>query len=306
MQHRWNLRGSGRGLTGLMTECHTSEAAGPDTRTTAIPALPGGVASAYTVLFWAFDCVSVGSVWRKVLSMHQSMFSNKSRTVQRRPLFNPDSRVPSIVNTRIRWNLIFVIRQSPFSKLYTLFFALIHSSWVNLVRGIVAWISSECINSFTRIPIYGWPPKRLKLYVLGFSNNFRYSLGSREHSHSEWIRTIEEAIYEVRQVVDDAQVHLLLAKFISVMDLGRLIEKNSSRYPKSRRTLWHHGWSLYLMTSGSMVSRTFQSIQGCPIYSGGGTVDFQEFVGGLSAFSSRGEREEKLRCMSKYTCEIMK
>lgn len=32
--------------------------------------------------------------------------------------------------------------------------------------------------------------------------------------------------------------------------------------------------------------------------SGGGTVDFQEFVGGLSAFSSRGGREEKLRCGS--------
>lgn len=30
--------------------------------------------------------------------------------------------------------------------------------------------------------------------------------------------------------------------------------------------------------------------------SGGGTVDFQEFVAGLSAFSSRGEREEKLKC----------
>lgn len=29
--------------------------------------------------------------------------------------------------------------------------------------------------------------------------------------------------------------------------------------------------------------------------SGGGTVDFEEFVGGLSAFSSRGGREEKLR-----------
>lgn len=32
------------------------------------------------------------------------------------------------------------------------------------------------------------------------------------------------------------------------------------------------------------------------VNSGGGTVDFQEFVGGLSAFSSRGGREEKLRC----------
>lgn len=32
--------------------------------------------------------------------------------------------------------------------------------------------------------------------------------------------------------------------------------------------------------------------------SGSGTVDFQEFVGGLSAFSSKGGREEKLRCES--------
>lgn len=33
-------------------------------------------------------------------------------------------------------------------------------------------------------------------------------------------------------------------------------------------------------------------------FSGGGTVDFQEFVGGLSAFSSKGGREEKLHCTS--------
>lgn len=32
--------------------------------------------------------------------------------------------------------------------------------------------------------------------------------------------------------------------------------------------------------------------------SGSGSVDFQEFVGGLSAFSSKGGREEKLRCES--------
>ena len=31
-------------------------------------------------------------------------------------------------------------------------------------------------------------------------------------------------------------------------------------------------------------------------YSGSGSVDFQEFVAGLSAFSNRGEREEKLKC----------
>ena len=33
-------------------------------------------------------------------------------------------------------------------------------------------------------------------------------------------------------------------------------------------------------------------------YSGSGTVDFQEFVGALSAFSSKGGREEKMRCKS--------
>jgi len=31
---------------------------------------------------------------------------------------------------------------------------------------------------------------------------------------------------------------------------------------------------------------------------GSGTVDFQEFIKGLSAFSSRGNQDEKLRCTS--------
>lgn len=35
--------------------------------------------------------------------------------------------------------------------------------------------------------------------------------------------------------------------------------------------------------------------------SGSGSVDFQEFVAGLSAFSNRGEREEKLKCTSPPT-----
>lgn len=30
---------------------------------------------------------------------------------------------------------------------------------------------------------------------------------------------------------------------------------------------------------------------------GGGDVDFQEFISALSAFSSKGGQEEKLRCM---------
>ena len=29
---------------------------------------------------------------------------------------------------------------------------------------------------------------------------------------------------------------------------------------------------------------------------GSGTVDFQEFIAGLSAFSSKGNKDEKLRC----------
>ena len=45
-----------------------------------------------------------------------------------------------------------------------------------------------------------------------------------------------------------------------------------------------------------------------PHDSGGGTVDFQEFVGGLSAFSSRGGRDEKLRCtpIRKRFCVVFK
>ena len=52
------------------------------------------------------------------------------------------------------------------------------------------------------------------------------------------------------------------------------------------------------MKSTSIVHST--CLHPCANYlsSGGGTVDFQEFVGGLSAFSSRGGREEKLRCTS--------
>jgi len=59
--------------------------------------------------------------------------------------------------------------------------------------------------------------------------------------------------------------------------------------------------------SGSIDKEEFLSIpaiQSNPLASrmiaifdedGGGTVDFQEFVAGLSAFSSRGDREEKLK-----------
>jgi serine/threonine-protein phosphatase 2B regulatory subunit len=34
---------------------------------------------------------------------------------------------------------------------------------------------------------------------------------------------------------------------------------------------------------------------------GDGSVDFQEFIAGLSAFSSKGKEEEKLRCSMPFT-----
>ena len=55
-------------------------------------------------------------------------------------------------------------------------------------------------------------------------------------------------------------------------------------------------WALFL--SHRPLSRPWLLIDRLFVNSGGGTVDFQEFVGGLSAFSSRGGREEKLRCTS--------
>ena len=35
---------------------------------------------------------------------------------------------------------------------------------------------------------------------------------------------------------------------------------------------------------------------------GSGTVDFQEFIAGLSAFSSKGNRDEKLKCTFLALC----
>jgi hypothetical protein len=40
------------------------------------------------------------------------------------------------------------------------------------------------------------------------------------------------------------------------------------------------------------------------VLSGSGTVDFQEFVAALSAFSSKGGREEKMRCKSTGETEM--
>ena len=78
------------------------------------------------------------------------------------------------------------------------------------------------------------------------------------------------------------------------------IGKNFYKYPRLQATLWHRGW-LQSSTKSALVffycGCLCQCIEALSD-SGGGTVDFQEFVGGLSAFSSRGGREEKLRCWS--------
>lgn len=46
----------------------------------------------------------------------------------------------------------------------------------------------------------------------------------------------------------------------------------------------------------ALLTRHIARPKAALINSGSGSVDFQEFVGGLSAFSSKGGREEKLRC----------
>lgn len=77
--------------------------------------------------------------------------------------------------------------------------------------------------------------------------------------------------------------------------------KNFCKYPRSPRILWPHEWLLSSTKSVyhlAACNLEMSNTHGC--FSGGGTVDFQEFVGGLSAFSSRGGREEKLRCLSLF------
>ena len=88
---------------------------------------------------------------------------------------------------------------------------------------------------------------------------------------------------------------------------------SSSRSRRCRRTLWRPGtflrlpggvhqslgWDLArLVACGALTKKLVWGH--CSMISifdedGGGDVDFQEFVGGLSAFSSKGNKEEKLR-----------
>ena len=103
----------------------------------------------------------------------------------------------------------------------------------------------------------------------------------------------------------------------TVPDLS--IAMNSYKYPRSLQTHWLYAWSQSLMKSAlralsfssscddGLLSPWLLINLDCEfvVYSGGGTVDFQEFVGGLSAFSSRGGREEKLRCTSYLECSVI-
>jgi serine/threonine-protein phosphatase 2B regulatory subunit len=69
--------------------------------------------------------------------------------------------------------------------------------------------------------------------------------------------------------------------------------KSSSVFLKSHRTPWLQGLSAstrfqYMLTILLRLIAIFDE-------DGGGDVDFQEFVSGLSAFSSKGNKEQKLR-----------
>ena len=84
----------------------------------------------------------------------------------------------------------------------------------------------------------------------------------------------------------------------------RLNEKNSCHYHKYRRILWLLGTPPTSFCSIPDVLRPASSTI-CVLITprmiaifdedGGGDVDFQEFVLGLSAFSSKGNKEEKLK-----------
>ena len=57
------------------------------------------------------------------------------------------------------------------------------------------------------------------------------------------------------------------------------------------KNLFHSPYHIRTLSTTHIIFIQFTD----DFFSGGGTVDFEEFVGGLSAFSSRGGREEKLR-----------
>jgi serine/threonine-protein phosphatase 2B regulatory subunit len=71
---------------------------------------------------------------------------------------------------------------------------------------------------------------------------------------------------------------------------------NSSAFPRFRPTLWQHG------PSAISLPPIYNELTQVPLRmiaifdeDGGGDVDFQEFVTGLSAFSSKGNKEQKLQ-----------
>ena len=83
------------------------------------------------------------------------------------------------------------------------------------------------------------------------------------------------------------------ADLINRTTAARSNARNSSHYPKSQATPSQLGTSASAILSATLTNTP--SMIAIFDEDGGGDVDFQEFVSGLSAFSSRGNKEEKLR-----------
>lgn len=72
-------------------------------------------------------------------------------------------------------------------------------------------------------------------------------------------------------------------------------KKNSCHYLKSTQTHWRHGRTIKVAARKEMLLTRPLSMIAIFDEDGSGSVDFGEFISGLSAFSSRGNKTEKLR-----------
>lgn len=82
----------------------------------------------------------------------------------------------------------------------------------------------------------------------------------------------------------------------SRITLAPLNATNSLAFPKSHPTHWRHG-TANRRPRVSLYKKLTACLRMIAIFDedGGGDVDFQEFVSGLSAFSSKGNKEQKLQ-----------